>query len=259
MRLYTYPSRHQLLLSGMASPSPTTNRQRFEVQTQFLIFRSRGLEGKGTVTCACLFSSVGQSDQQYCVLKDCWANADWLNDIDIHSLLSDRTPDPIPEAEEQKILGKEDSKAIFSNCAPAIDGWNDTTYLPGIPIICEWERVQQTLPSRGADGLISFPFPFHNDTTLNIIKRVEPRLKYEPRIHIRTLSRTCAVPITLFSCRRELLGGFMGAIVTITDYSKGILHCDVSESNTWLRVRSFSSDDAVPAGMAKISCSELVF
>ncbi|KAF8431180.1 hypothetical protein L210DRAFT_3560978 [Boletus edulis BED1] len=185
---------------------------------------------------------------EHCVLKDCWANVDWLNDIDIHSLLNSRPPDPIQDAEEQAIFGKEDSKGIFSNCAPAIDSWNDTTYLPGIPIIYEWEQVRQTLPSCGADESISLSL--QNDTTLNIISRVETRfqLKYEPRIHIRTLSRTCAVPITLFSCRREFLGGFMGAIVGhYNGLRKGILHCDVSESNTWLRVRSFTSDDVVPA------------
>ncbi|KAF8123388.1 hypothetical protein EV363DRAFT_1356298 [Boletus edulis] len=232
----------------LASPSQTTNQQRIKVLTRFLIFRSRGLEDKGTITCACLFGRLVQSNQQHCVLKDCWANADWLNDIDIHSLLNSRPPDPIQDAEEQTIFGKEDSKAIFSNCAPAIDSWNDTTYLPGIPIIYEWERVRQTLPSCGADGSISLSL--QNDTTFNIISRVETRfqLKYEPRIHIRTLSRTCAVPITLFSCRREFLGGFMGTIVGhYNGLRKGILHCDVSESNTWLRVRSFSSDDVVPA------------
>ncbi|KAF8559871.1 hypothetical protein OG21DRAFT_1402796, partial [Imleria badia] len=63
------------------------------------------------------------------------------------------------------------------------------------------------------------------------------------------LTHACGVPIVMFSCRRELVGGLMGAIAGhYNGLRKGVqVHCDVNERNIWLRVPQFLVKGIVPS------------
>lgn len=191
------------------------------VNTMYPIFRARGMAGKGTVVFACEAHMDGLLEvPRHTVLKECWVSEDWPNDIDINLLLNTREPTPIPK-DELLVFGQADEYKIFSNCVEVRDEWDDSKHLAGIPIICDWEELYDDIPAP--------PKPEDNvrrteesnllpDTTRNIVKRIKfqvpsKNLYFEPRKHILTLSRTCGIPIQLFSCRRELLNGFMGALV----------------------------------------------
>ncbi|KAF8419833.1 hypothetical protein L210DRAFT_2290210 [Boletus edulis BED1] len=80
-------------------------------------------------------------------------------------------------------------------------------------------------------------------------------LRYEPRKHIYVLSRTHGIPIQYFSCRQEFLNAFMGVLVAhYNGVRKGILHCDVSMDNVWIRIIARAVEKALP----DVSCDDFV-
>ncbi|KAI6038235.1 hypothetical protein EDC04DRAFT_3063756 [Pisolithus marmoratus] len=211
--------------------------------------RTSGMEGRGTVTCVCEGEFEGRSEPQECVLKETWVNADWLHNIRIHEYLNGRPPTSIHES-DLHIFRPADEYQIFEGCMEAADSWDDTKFLPGIPIITDWCfpfcEYPTGIDKNGRDQLEQKP-----DTTKNIAARFilpgDPPLYFEPRIHICTLSRTCCIPITMFSCCREFINAMIGALVShFNGFRKAVLHCDVSESNVWMRVLSLATKDVVP-------------
>ncbi|KAF9219085.1 hypothetical protein BS17DRAFT_672814, partial [Gyrodon lividus] len=66
--------------------------------------------------------------------------------------------------------------------------------------------------------------------------------------HVRTAFETCAVGITWFSCVREFLNAIIGAILAYQSAyeQRGILHCDISDTNIWIHIKKAVPEEAVP-------------
>ncbi|KAI6112918.1 hypothetical protein F5141DRAFT_1002968 [Pisolithus sp. B1] len=126
-------------------------------------------------------------------------------------------------------------RAFQEQHADGSDGWDPTSprwdgekYLYGIPIYDSEEIIED------ADGI---------DNLLKSLAAVQ-----NPRIHVRTTFHTCAVGITWFSCVREFFNGILGAVIGHRNayLYRGVLHCDVSDTNIWMRVKKALPVFAVP-------------
>ncbi|KAH0825666.1 hypothetical protein J3R83DRAFT_11708, partial [Lanmaoa asiatica] len=212
------------------------------------IFTSLGMTGKGTVVHLCESRlGIPYGPPRHCVLKDSWSLADWTDDVTVHRLMKSRTPVEISDEEEQDTFGR-DRYGVFADCVPvpADADWT-TPNLPGIPVMFFLEEPSCDLPN-GSDETHSGCI--RQDTTENILSRfsADQVVNFEPRKRITTVSLTVGVPIALFSCRRELYNGVMGAICVghYHGLRLKLLHCDVSENNLMLRVAKLEEKDAVP-------------
>ena len=223
------------------------------------------------------------------------------NDIDIAKLLVDRTSSyPVLQDLEKDVFGREDKYRIFSGCleSPADSSpiWDYKNHWPGITIVLpdECERPSVPCPSsnatRWATGYYPDDYkpPRHPDSTRNILERFNipvrldgrrvnanwelqedgaifqsPPLDGETRKLIWILYRTCGTSIVWFSCKRELLDGFLGGLagklffvvlVDNTDRVVGhfnalmlnVLHCDVRDSNLMFKVDKISPKTIIP-------------
>lgn len=180
--------------------------------TPVKLFQSVSITGRGTKVSLC--SSLESSGKRSYVLKDCWL-PEGTNDIDIHNHLTSRDPKPFANEEEAAIFGESDKFDIFRDCLHIEDAWDYTKNLPGIPVIAASEIPNCCSPSHNPpsqDGDSDALGQPSADTTQNILSRFTNTLSYEPRFHIRVLSKTCGTSLAWFSCRRELLNGLMCAI-----------------------------------------------
>lgn len=165
------------------------------------LFRSCSIQGRGTRIMVVI--PLGSTEQY--ILKDCWLHAGWLTDVDVHTLLQDPRRDrQETNKETNAIFGPEDQYDVFKNCLGSFRGaeWDNTHKLPGIPIYQDYERVQSTTREGNKKT---------DDTIEYILGQISDW--YEPRQHIRVLFRTCAVPITWFTCVREFFNAAMGALI----------------------------------------------
>ncbi|KAF8423435.1 hypothetical protein L210DRAFT_646183 [Boletus edulis BED1] len=235
--------------------------------TKFPLFRAFGIAGKGTVASAVTYDHPDSQNELDGVLKECWVLEQWPDDIEINILLNTRIPAPVPK-EDEEVLGNADTYKIFSRCekpTPEVD-WDSVNHLPGIPIATEWKVATHLMPKdlpHDADvWATKDSYVMEPDTTKNIMRRFRVMvnsksmdLRYEPRKHIYVLSRTHGIPIQYFSCRQEFLNAFMGVLVAhYNGVRKGILHCDVSMDNVWIRIIARAVEKALP----DVSCDDFV-
>ncbi|KAF8551777.1 hypothetical protein OG21DRAFT_1417328, partial [Imleria badia] len=72
-------------------------------------------------------------------------------------------------------------------------------------------------------------------------------IRFEHRVHESILYRSIGLPITRFSCRRELLNGMLGILSALRNgIRKGVLHCDLSQNNMMFRVAKLDMEDIIP-------------
>ncbi|KAF8123969.1 hypothetical protein EV363DRAFT_1133515, partial [Boletus edulis] len=207
------------------------------------------------------------------------------NDIDIAKLLVDRASSyPVLQGLEKDVFGPKDKYRIFSGCleSPA-DGsptWDYENHWPGITIVLpdECERPLVPCPSpdaaRWATGYYPDDYepPRLPDTTRNILERFNvpvrlngrrvnadwepqeddaifqpPPLDGETRELIWILYRTCGTSIVWFSCRRELLDGFLGGLAGhFNGLMLNVMHCDISDTNLMFKVDKISLETVIP-------------
>ncbi|KAF9226843.1 hypothetical protein BS17DRAFT_666241, partial [Gyrodon lividus] len=60
--------------------------------------------------------------------------------------------------------------------------------------------------------------------------------------------KTCVAGITWFSCVQEFLNAIIGAILAHQSAyeQRGILHCDISDTNVWICIKKAVPEEAVP-------------
>ena len=157
------------------------------------LFAASSIQGRGTR----IFVIEDETGNQF-ILKDCWIHEGWLTDIEVHQLLQDSRRDQ-PEEDQTlwAIFGPDDQYAIFKGSPLQSVSW-DNKDLPGIPICHKHEYVRCDIC--GGD-----------DTIERILGKCSS--SYEPRRHIWVSFKTCAVPITWFSCVREFFNAAMGILV----------------------------------------------
>ncbi|KAI5993338.1 hypothetical protein EDD15DRAFT_2167325, partial [Pisolithus albus] len=131
-----------------------------------------------------------------------------------------------------------DRQAFQEQHADGSDGWDPTSprwdgekYPYGIPIYDSEEKIAD------AEGI---------DSLLKSLAAVQ-----HPPTHVRTTFHICAVGITWFSCVREFFNAILGAVIGMSRHrngylQRGVLHCDVSDTNIWMRIKKALPVFAVP-------------
>ncbi|EGO29327.1 hypothetical protein SERLADRAFT_445154, partial [Serpula lacrymans var. lacrymans S7.9] len=70
----------------------------------------------------------------------------------------------------------------------------------------------------------------------------------EDLTHHRMAMKTVGVELVWFSCVREMLDGIIGVLLGLQNgyMRRGLIHCDVSDGNSWLRVKAALPQFTVP-------------
>lgn len=183
------------------------------------LFRSLGVGGRGTVVflCKAKKKSDGGEDRFY-ILKESWVHANWLNDVHIYGIMNNAALEPL-SAEEEEMFGSTDKHEVFKHCVPVPPEaeWDYESKLPGIPIVELTQIAHCDNPSYSdiRDG--RYQEHICDDMTANILARMpstdpDADIHFEHRVHETILYRSIGLPITRFSCHRELLNGLLGIL-----------------------------------------------
>jgi len=215
-----------------------------------LLYASSAMQSRGTKVPLCKASLKTMTGPELnCILKLSWLPTDHSTDIEINELLNTRTPRRLTR-DEHGVFGPKDEYCVFQGCIEPTTieymQWDDLHHLPGIPIVVDWTRMMADNPEADDDlRRVGYYSPDRQprlcpDTTTNILARFDvPQrnskgdlvlvpvgkdnegkpvmgpvpLYQEPRQYIGVVSRTCGAPLVWFSCRRELVNGFMGGLI----------------------------------------------
>ncbi|EGO30494.1 hypothetical protein SERLADRAFT_432062 [Serpula lacrymans var. lacrymans S7.9] len=225
-----------------------------------IFFKLMGLLGRATRVMVAEVSDNGPcapEDPDRVIIKDFWLTTGTPSNSNIHDKLEDLTKDPFfasynessspifhypdnhqpPPASFDDIIrsGNPEVDALYDR---ANTGWDDTHPPPEIPI-----RDHCLSPSSTLVPPIAHPGTLIQDTTKVImsIAGVSEFAALEDHTHHCMAMKTVGVELGWFSCVREMLGGIIVSGYTSFQNSYlrcGLIHCDVSDSNSWLQVKA---------------------
>ncbi|EGN96440.1 hypothetical protein SERLA73DRAFT_76402 [Serpula lacrymans var. lacrymans S7.3] len=244
-----------------------------------ILFKPTGLLGRATRVMVAEVSGDGPralEDPDHVIIKDCWFTTGTPSNSNIHDKLEDLARDPFfvgynpnnstpifhfpdnhtsqPLASFNDIIlaGHPDVDALYDR---ANTGWDDIHFLSGIPI-----RDHCLSPSLTLVPSIAHPQTLIQDTTKVImsatgVSELAELAALEDHTHHCMAMKTVGVELVWFSCVREMLDGIIGVLLGLQNghMRRGFIHCDVSNGNSWLRVKAALPHFAVPDWPVDIS------
>ena len=170
----------------------------FSIMNRSVLSRSPSVLGSGMQVLLAV-PSLGRKEPY--IIEDYWMQASNNHSSKLLPMSS-----IIDTQEEREVFGPTDTFSIFHGCL-FTEHWDHKSNFPGIPVLAHSEVVTCSLPNHQGD------LEHGEDTTERIFMRFNiPDLPHESLKHIRALFTTCAIPIVWFTCKRELINAFMGAI-----------------------------------------------